>query len=250
VATRYDGPDEPDALRAVGKCGAKNRPAPNAKYRFCHDDALPNGRCKKHGGKSVPAGPDHHAYVHGLRSKAKLTREQRRRVAELVAGEGLLVLNEDIALVDVQLDAAWDRIGVEPSAADWKSLRRQVVSIRDRANAGDARGLMAAVDDALRAVESGSVRATAVDDWRRLQDHRRRLVATEVRNRAVSQQSVALTSVAALFVEIARLANDSISNDDDRGAFRNGLARLVSSSDVLADHSGSLGGVDDVDEDD
>lgn len=57
-------------------CGAKTRLGGS-----CRQPAMPNGRCRLHGGKSL-SGKAHGRYVHGQRTKEAV--EQNRRFARLL----------------------------------------------------------------------------------------------------------------------------------------------------------------------
>ena len=52
-------------------CGAKTRSGGS-----CRQPAMPNGRCRLHGGKSL-SGPAHGRYVHGFRTKGAIAERQR-----------------------------------------------------------------------------------------------------------------------------------------------------------------------------
>ena len=66
------------AMHAAPRCGARTRPgAP------CRAPAMPNGRCRMHGGVSR-SGTAHGRYRHGQATRE--ARETRHRVASLVRG--------------------------------------------------------------------------------------------------------------------------------------------------------------------
>jgi glucans biosynthesis protein len=59
-----NNPEEPEGLRSAPRCLAKTR-----RGTVCKSPAMPNGRCRLHGGKS-PGPPigNRNAWKHGLRS--------------------------------------------------------------------------------------------------------------------------------------------------------------------------------------
>ncbi|MBC7497410.1 MAG: hypothetical protein H7243_09650 [Sphingomonadaceae bacterium] len=69
-------------MHLSARCGARTRRASP-----CQSPAMPNGRCRMHGGKSpgAPAG-NRRAYKHGLYGRAM--REVRAMVRLLAAGHG------------------------------------------------------------------------------------------------------------------------------------------------------------------
>ena len=67
-----------NAMQAGPRCGARTR-----RGTPCQSPAMPNGRCRMHGGK-LPGAPrgNRHAWKHGRYSREAI--ERRREVAELV----------------------------------------------------------------------------------------------------------------------------------------------------------------------
>ena len=78
-------------------CGAKTRSGSPCKNR-----AMPNGRCRMHGGSSPPAGPEHHAWKHGRRSQ--LARFAGGPVREDQLNQRLEIAAMD-ALIDRRIEA-------------------------------------------------------------------------------------------------------------------------------------------------
>jgi len=74
-------PEEPEALRNAPRCLARTR-----RGSECQSPAMPNGRCRIHGGKS-PGAPkgNRNAWRHGLRSAEMMQlRKLLRAAGELV----------------------------------------------------------------------------------------------------------------------------------------------------------------------
>ena len=67
-----------------GRCNAPKKPSnwadPSVPER-CKAPAMENGRCRTHGGKSTPAGVDHHRFEHGHRSKIRTRIRQATAIA-------------------------------------------------------------------------------------------------------------------------------------------------------------------------
>lgn len=64
-------------MHCAPRCGARTR-----RGRPCQSPAMPNGRCRMHGGKSR-SGREHGRYRHGFYTKQAI--ESRRAIAELLA---------------------------------------------------------------------------------------------------------------------------------------------------------------------
>ena len=70
-----DNPMHPFAAAlAAARCGARTRSAAP-----CKSPAMPNGRCRMHGGRSpgAPSGPANGMWKHGLRSAEVIERRSR-----------------------------------------------------------------------------------------------------------------------------------------------------------------------------
>jgi len=67
------------AMHQSTRCGAKTR-----RKTPCQSPAMPNGRCRMHGGKSpgAPTGMDNGNYKHGQQTTEKL--QERQQVRQLL----------------------------------------------------------------------------------------------------------------------------------------------------------------------
>ncbi len=108
-----------------GKCGAQLRGQPG---RFCEKDPMVNGRCKFHGGKSLPPGPAHPTFKTGKYSKA-LGRFAAAYEASLADEASLMDLREPLALLDLQVMKAAERAG----DLDTPGFRVRAVELYDAA---------------------------------------------------------------------------------------------------------------------
>ena len=139
------------------QCGAKTRSgAP------CRSKAMPNGRCRMHGGKSL-SGAAVNTFKHGRYSKHLPTR-LAARYQEALADQEILSLHEDIALLDLRI---WELLGSgkkTPNAVEWfaveqaldlrrrlvDSERKRLVDMQQLMTTEQAMTLLAAVVDTVR----------------------------------------------------------------------------------------------------
>src|SRR5579871_5515650 len=91
-------------LAMIQRCGAKTRSGGS-----CRQWAMPNGRCRMHGGKT-PRGPALPQYKHGRYSKV-LPADLAARYAEARTDQELVAFRDDIALVDARLADVLARLG-------------------------------------------------------------------------------------------------------------------------------------------
>ncbi len=76
---------------------------------------MPNGRCKKHGGKSAPAGPAHHSYVHGHRSKVRDALPKRLQAGfdASVSDPELLSVRTEMGVLDARTIELYGRLSTD-----------------------------------------------------------------------------------------------------------------------------------------
>jgi hypothetical protein len=140
-------------------CGARTRDGD-----ICSNPAMPNGRCRMHGGNH-PSGIASPHYVHGLRAKPRnlpahmaASYETARQDPELIS------LREEIASTDARIDELWEKAAQETPLQTYERMMdcwREAEKNRHLAESGDEKkkrefwdayssfGLMlaAAVDD-------------------------------------------------------------------------------------------------------
>lgn len=76
---------------------------------------MANGRCEKHGGKSIPPGPGHPTFKHGRRSKltARLPARLRDGFEASIADPEIVSVRNELALLDSRVLELLDRLSGE-----------------------------------------------------------------------------------------------------------------------------------------
>lgn len=167
------------------KCGAKTR-----RGTRCRAQAMANGRCDKHGGKS-PAGPASPHWKHGRYSKA-FNPAYKQAIEELLADPEILSLNDNIRIVDVEIGKAVAAVQDVESAADWQAVRELSRKIAEALKANDAGTLGLACAELLKLTHAGSGLEAARARLMNLQQHRRKLVQTEAARLAAGQAAISV----------------------------------------------------------
>lgn len=148
-------------------CGAKTRTGGS-----CRQAAMPNGRCRLHGGKSPPPGPAHPRFKHGGRARRyALAGALEERYTRHLEDLDYMALRDELALVTAQVEALIEGGELETEAGRAEVLalvaeRRKLAQAeaqrvklaRDTLTAEQARAFGAAVLEAVR-VEAGQDRA-------------------------------------------------------------------------------------------
>lgn len=186
-------------------CGAKTR-----KGTPCMSAAMPNGRCRMHGG-STPKGARAHNFKTGMRSRDLPT----RLAATFIHGTPdpvRLTLDREIAAIDMLIIERCRALPLGENRRTWMALR----DARDMLLAGRATEDYGKQTEALNRIMDlipvGVSEWNAVDGLRDLLDDRRKLVAGETARIKLAQDSVtvdeARTLVAAMFAGLQLYITD------------------------------------------
>jgi hypothetical protein len=186
-------------------CGAKTRAGGT-----CRRAAMPNGRCSKHGGKSL-VGPAAPRFRHGRYSKL-LPTHLAARFTEARSDPELLAMRDEIALVDARIADVLQRVDHGESGDSWRGVERLYKRIRDALVTGDRTELSVAVVALGMRVQGSTQDYAAWQDVMALIDRRRVLVESERRRLVVMQQMLsaeqAMTLVTAVLDAVRRHVPD------------------------------------------
>jgi hypothetical protein len=111
----------------VAKCGAHSRRT----GKPCQQPAMPNGRCRLHGGKSL-AGIAHPGYKDGTYSKFPGLPISLKESFEIARNNPeLLNLTDDIALMYSRFSQLIEKIDIEDAEQRWKDISEQMQLLKD-----------------------------------------------------------------------------------------------------------------------
>ncbi len=111
---------------------------------------MANGRCKKHGGKSAPAGPAHHSYVHGHRSKVRDALPKRLQAGfdASVSDPELLSVRTEMGVLDARTIELYGTL-----STDLTSIEPLLDDLHDELQAGvEAADLLAKLTEKVDAI--------------------------------------------------------------------------------------------------
>jgi hypothetical protein len=106
-----------EAERGRAICGACSRQTGWP----CEQPALPNGRCGRHGGRSLPPGPTHPRYSNGRYSKVLGGKPISELYEKARADPHLLALNEEIALLIAKQQQTLELL---PEGSSWEDAKQ------------------------------------------------------------------------------------------------------------------------------
>lgn len=153
-------------------CGAKTKSGGS-----CRGIAMPNGRCRRHGG-ATPGGVACANFKHGGHSKylpkdvVKLFREARE-------DPELLSTRENAAALTARMRQLFTRIPDTPASKLWQDLRDAHTLLRAAAASGDQKKFAAALDELGPLIQQGSHEADLWDEIRGLAQEHAKLAKVE-----------------------------------------------------------------------
>jgi hypothetical protein len=206
------------------QCGAKNRDGSRCKTR-----AMPNGRCRMHGG-STPVAIGLPQYKHGRYSRVMPTRMQER-YAEAVNDSALLELREEVALLDSRLADLIGRVDNGESGALWRQLQQARTELLAARRAQNNEGQAAAINDMLDVIGRGHADYAA---WREIGstlEQRRRLVESERKRLIEMQQSLTVERAMLLIGAIGQIIKTHVQDRATLAAISNDIRDLTAAGD-------------------
>lgn len=175
-------------------CGAKTRSG-----EPCKRPPMPNGRCDKHGGKSL-AGIAAPGFKHGRYSKylpdGLLERYQAAR-----SDPDLLALRDEIALIDVRLGQLLEFATTGEHERLWPMLKEAYGELRKAIQAKDPSAMVGELGILESLINGGADRYGAWVELDRVIEQRRKLVETE-RKRLVEMQQMITAERAMVLVAV------------------------------------------------
>lgn len=202
------------------RCNAKTRDGGK-----CQTWAMPNGRCRMHGG-STPTGlglPQTKSgrYSRDLPTRLAARYEQSRTDAEL------LDLREEVSLTDARLADLLAKVDTGESGAKWKALRKTHNELMEAILGGDSTKLMAVVRVMGRMVDEGTHDADLWDEIFTAVEQRRRLVESERKRLEQMEQLVTVSEMMVLASALLSSIQAHVSDRRALAAISSDFARLV-----------------------
>jgi hypothetical protein len=198
------------------KCGAKKRDGSK-----CPQPAMPNGRCRIHGGKT-PTGIASANFKHGRYIKT-LPLHLADRYRESLADPDLISLRDEIALLDTRISDVLSRVDTGGSGAMWENLE----SLLRRYRKAKEEDKPSALADLGFAIQHGTGDYTAWSEIREMIQERRKMAASE-RGRLVDMQKMMTSEQAmALIAAVVDIVRTCVSDRGALIAFSAGIERIV-----------------------
>jgi hypothetical protein len=202
-------------------CGAKTRGGTP-----CKRAAMPNGRCRLHGGASL-SGTASATFIHGRYSNS-LPARLATRYAEAQSDDNLLALREEIALTDARLADVLSRVDRGDSTALWKQTLAEFQEVASANALGLPQGTPLRV--LRKTIESGMADWAAWDEVAKLLEQRRRLVESERKRLVEMQQMITSERAMVLIARIAGIIQLYVTDPTTLAAISAELGKLIDSA--------------------
>lgn len=199
------------------RCGAKKRDGTP-----CPTYAMPNGRCRMHGG-STPRGHALPQTTHGRHSRDLPTRlaaryEQSQRDPQLLS------VRDDLALVDARLADVLSRVDTKEAGLHWSNASKAL----ERFDGGDP----TALDDLRQSIGSGLADYAAWSEVLGLIERRRKLAETEMKTLATMQQMLTVEQATVFAVRLQSIIKGAGLSRDQLAYISREMSQLVNHGDA------------------
>lgn len=202
------------------KCGAKTRSGGQ-----CARSPVPGSRrCNLHGGLS-PKGIASATFKHGRHSR-HLPTKLAARYQSAMSDPQLLELRSEVALMDVRVDDLLSRIAAGNSAESWQAAQAAYADMLNASRVDDRLAMRAAVD-ALGAALNGHDDTALWAEVSAVVDLRRRLVESERKQMALSEQFVAVAEIMSLMGAIVASVRAHVTDNQARAAIVRDIGRFI-----------------------
>ena len=207
------------------QCGAKTRNG-----EACKTPAMPNGRCRLHGGKSL-GGLASPTFKHGRYSRV-LPARLAARYDEATTDPALLELRADVALLDARLADVLSRVDTGESGALWTTLQNHRRDVLAAKRVGDSVAQAVALNALLETVGQGHADYRAWQEIGALLEQRRKLVESERKRLIEAQQTLTVEKAMLLIGAISGIIKAHVHDRAILAAIGRDIEGLVSREDA------------------
>ena len=203
------------------QCGAKTRSG-----EPCKAKAMPNGRCRMHGGK-IPRGAALPQTTHGRYSKDLPTR-LAARYEEARTDPDLLNLNAEIQLTYALLGEALKGMDHGESGRLWRELKATWDEFQEANRAQDKEASRLALVSMGDLIKRGVADAAARSEVLNIIERRRKLVESEGKRRTAMQQMITAERLMVLVAAVVDVVMRHVDDSATRAAISADIGTLLS----------------------
>lgn len=198
------------------ECGARTRAG-----KACRKAAMPNGKCRNHGGAS-PVGVAHPSFKTGRYSK-DLPARLAARLQEASVDPDLISMRQEIALVDARTNEVLSRLDSKEAAAHWMQLKDLVEQFRLGTATQRIQAAEALSTWSTEALSDYAVWAEVLD----LMERRRKLAETESKRLAAMGQFLTASQAMVLLASVVDVIRRTVTDKQQLSAISREIGRLA-----------------------
>lgn len=206
------------------ECGAKTKSG-----KPCRAPAMPNGRCRIHGGKSL-AGTVSPTYKTGRYSKYLPTR-LAALYAETEQDDALLSVRQDIRLMDAFIAANFESLDSGESRKHWDDILKWISKARVAYKSENYGSLEQALDEMEAITDRRRLHFAAEAEIRDKVEQRRKLVETEQKITLQGERAISAEQLMLLMSGVLQVINNVVTDAKQRYAIASGIDTLISVGD-------------------
>ena len=201
-------------------CGAKTRSGTP-----CKRQALPNGRCKLHGGLT-PSGMALPQFRTGRYSKA-IPARLLARYEQAQRDPDLLAVREEVALLDARLADLLSRVDTGEAGTLWKQARQALKAFHAARAAGETKAMHEALVDLDQTIGRAVADYAAWDELGSVIEQRRKLVESERKRLIEMQQMISAEKAMTLVQALLESVRQNVSDRQQLAAIQSDFVRLT-----------------------
>lgn len=202
------------------ECGAKKRNG-----EPCKAAAMPNGRCRIHGGLT-PSGFDLPQTTTGLYSK-HLPSRLAATYEKQITNANLLDLKEQVSLIDSRTIELLSKLDTGESGRTWRLLRKYHSEALDAAIEHDEDGVMVNLREMKKLIDLGNHDADVWSEVYESVNLRKSLAETERRLLMQGEQMMTSEQVMLLVTAISSIVRANVQDREVLGKIVFGIDRLI-----------------------
>jgi hypothetical protein len=188
------------------RCGAKTR-----RGTECQQPAMPNGRCRLHGGK-IPSGIGSPHFKHGRYSDF-MPERLLSGYARMVRDPELLNQRDEIALLDSMIFEVLKKLGSADSAQLWQQLREAWKSMEEGNRRGGPEGLRQASEAIAmmgELIRRGAHEYQQQEYVLNLMDRKRRFIESQSKREVQERMVLSYEDASLIFSEIGQAVREAL----------------------------------------
>lgn len=195
------------------KCGAKNRQG-----QPCQKNAMANGRCANHGGKSL-SGIASPAYKGKGRTKKYLPPVNiLEAYVNAVDNPELLNLTEEAALFSARMQELLGKLSTNDSKGRWKLLKEQWALLKKAQQGGDAFGVADAIKELNKLISGADMDFLVWDDIIKVNKELRATIAQEQKRRMDMNALISTEDAVGFLSEALLVVRNNVSDPKELNA--------------------------------